>query len=234
MRRTFVLVHGAWHGGWCWRRVCDPLEGLGHKVYAPTLAGLADRSHLLSPAIDLAAHASDIANLIKWERLEDVVLVGHSYGGMVVTEVAERVAPAIASIVYLDAFLPEPGQRLLDLASPATRKAIEEAIATGATSLKPIPPAVFGVNEADRAWVEAMCTPQPAGTFTQAVSGTRGRDAIPRRTYIRASAYASPSFDAALTKAKALPGWSTYEVDCGHDVMVDSPQRLVEILIERA
>src|SRR5271163_1011556 len=105
--KTFVLVHGTWHGGWCWRRVADALERKGHKVYAPSLTGVADRSHLLTKDVNLTTHANDIANLIKWEDLKDVVLVGHSSAGFVITQAAEQFGPSvasqIASIVYLDA-----------------------------------------------------------------------------------------------------------------------------------
>src|SRR5689334_14895699 len=102
--RSFVLVHGAWHGGWCWRRVADLLTDKGHKVYAPTLTGLADRSHVMSADIALATHVADIVNLIRWERLGDVVLVGHSYAGFVISGAVEHVQPAIAALVFLDAF----------------------------------------------------------------------------------------------------------------------------------
>jgi len=108
--RTFVLVHGAWHGGWCWRRVSDQLEKRGHKVFAPTMTGLGERSHLLDPKVNLATHVTDIVNVIKWESLSNIVLVGHSYGGVIISGVAEQVPEAIGSIVYLDAFVPENGQ----------------------------------------------------------------------------------------------------------------------------
>src|SRR3954467_13289778 len=103
--KTFVLVHGAWHGGWCWRRVSDLLEKKGHKVFAPTMTGLGERSHLIGGKIDLATHVTDIVNVIKWENLNDIVLVGHSYGGVIISGVAEQMRDAIGSIVFLDAFL---------------------------------------------------------------------------------------------------------------------------------
>ena len=112
---TFVLVHGAWHGGWCWQRVNDRLTALGHRVFAPTLTGVGERSHLNSPSVNLSTHISDVVNEIQWKSLEDVVLVGHSYAGMVITGAAEQVAAKIASIVYLDAFIPADGQSLGDL-----------------------------------------------------------------------------------------------------------------------
>lgn len=232
MPHTFVLVHGAWHGGWCWRRVTDRLERLGHKAYAPTLTGLADRSQHLRPDIGLATHARDIADLVKWERLSDVVLVGHSYGGMVVTAAAEHAGPAIGSLVMLDAFFPEAGDSLLHLAAPRTREMLSSARAAGQTTVSPIPSATFNVNEADRAWVDGLCTPQPIETFTDTVSAgaVTARDRVPRKAYVRAAAYPSVSFDTGLAKAKARPGWRTFEVPCGHDVMIDMPDRLVEIL----
>jgi len=104
--RNFVLVHGAWHGGWCWRRVADRLERKGHKVYAPSLTGLGDRSHLIATRPTVTTHIDDIANIIRFEDLQRVVLVGHSYGGLVISGVAEKVQPQLASVVFLDAFVP--------------------------------------------------------------------------------------------------------------------------------
>src|SRR3981081_3091354 len=107
--KTFVLVHGAWHGGWCWRRVSDLLEKKGHKVFTPTVTGLGERSHLIDPKVNLATHSTDIGNVIKWENLNDIVRVGHSYGGAIISGVAEQVPESIGSIVFLDAFVPETG-----------------------------------------------------------------------------------------------------------------------------
>ena len=121
---TFVLVHGAWHGAWCWRRVARLLARAGHEVFTPTLTGLAERSHLLTPAIDLDTHIFDVVNEMKWQNLSDVVLVGHSYGGMVISGVAEKMERAILSIVMLDAFVPENGQSLVDLQPSPMRDAV--------------------------------------------------------------------------------------------------------------
>src|SRR5436190_22709955 len=134
--KTFVLVHGAWHGGWCWRRVSDLLErqNLGrhaHKVFTPTLTGLGERSHLMSKEIRLATHVTDVVNHMKWEGLADVVLCGHSYGGMVVSGVAEQMAGKITSIVFLDAFVPDNGEALADLTGVATLDLIRAATQRG-------------------------------------------------------------------------------------------------------
>lgn len=232
--KTFVLVHGAWHGGWCWRRVADLLERGGHKVFAPTLTGLGERSHLLSPNVTLGTHITDIVNVIKWEGLSDIVLCGHSYGGAVVTGVAEQAQPAISSIVFLDAFVPEDGETLLGLASPPTRDAINGALQRGETILKPVPASVFRVNEKDRAWVDSMCVPQPLATFTDKVTVTGARERIAKKSYIRAKGYPSQSFDEAQAKVTKKSGWQIYEMPSGHDAMVDMPERLAEILLEVA
>jgi pimeloyl-ACP methyl ester carboxylesterase len=233
-RKTFVLVHGAWHGGWCWRRVADLLEKQGHKVFTPTLTGVCDRSHLLDAKTDLSTHITDIANLITWERLGDLVLCGHSYGGFVVSGVAERVGKAVASIVFLDAFLPKDGESMADLISPKPRETLMALIAQGAATMPPIPAASFQVNEKDRAWVDGLCTPQPLAALTQKIKLTGARERIAKKTYIRASAYPSPSFDAAAERARSDPSWRHYALPCGHDVMVDMPERLAEILVEVA
>src|SRR4029079_17389554 len=111
-RNTFVLVHGAWHGGWCWRRVADRLEAQGHKVFSPTLPGLGERNHLMRAGINVSTHVTDVVNLIKWEGLSGIVLCGHSYGGLVVSGAAEQAAAVIGSIVFLDAFVPENGDSM--------------------------------------------------------------------------------------------------------------------------
>jgi pimeloyl-ACP methyl ester carboxylesterase len=234
MPHTFVLVHGAWHGGWCWRRVTDILEGKGHKVFAPTLTGLGERSHLMRAGIDLSVHVADVVNVMTWERLDNIVLCGHSYAGFVISGVAERMADKIAALVFLDAFLPENGQAMADITSQATRERLAAAAARGDIGV-PAPPAeMFKVNAADRAWVDALCVPQPIATMTEKIRLTGARERVATKVYIRARDYPNPGFDAALARAKADPAWQTHELPCGHDVMVDMPERLAEILLEAA
>jgi pimeloyl-ACP methyl ester carboxylesterase len=230
---TYVLVHGAWHGAWCWRRVSQRLAASGHEVFAPTLTGVGERSHLLTANIDLDTHIADIANLIKWGELKDVVLVGHSYGGMVISGVAENAEKAIGSFVMLDAFYPEHGESLMDLTTPMSRDATHATAAQGATSVPPRAAALFHVNENDRAWVDGFCTPHPIKTMIQKASLAGARERIVKRAYIRASSYPNESFDRARAKAQSN-GWRIYDVPCGHDVMVDQPARLAEILMEVA
>jgi len=234
MAYTFVLVHGAWHGGWCWQRVADRLRGLGHKVFTPTLTGLGERSHLLRLDIDIGTHITDIVNVLRWERLSDIVLCGHSYGGFVISGVAEAMPAAIRSIVFLDAFVRSDGDSPQSLTGPAVQEGIRAALQRGDISMPPRSAEFFGVNAADRSWVDALCVPQPIGTFTHKIALTGARERIARKTYIRAAAYANPGFDKALAAARSDPSWRIYEVPCGHDVMIDMPERLTEILPEAA
>jgi pimeloyl-ACP methyl ester carboxylesterase len=231
---TFVLVHGAWHGGWCWQRVADRLRGGGHKVFTPTLTGLGERSHLLRTGIDLKTHIADVVNVMKWEQLTDVVLCGHSYGGFVISGVAEEMASAIRSIVFLDAFVPCNGETVQELTGPAVQDGIRIALQRGDLAVPARPAEAFGVNAADRAWVDRLCVGQPIGTFTDKIALTGARDRIARKSYIRAKSYANPGFDRAYDALKSDPSWRSYEVLCGHDVMVDAPDRLTEVLLEAA
>jgi pimeloyl-ACP methyl ester carboxylesterase len=234
--KTFVLVHGACHGGWCWRRVVERLTAKGHKVFAPTMTGLGERSHLLGKDIHLATHVADIVNVIKWEGLSDIVLVGHSYGGVIISGVAEEVPSSIASIVFLDALLPMFGMTsIAGAASALARGEIAAAAERGEIALKAPPAAAFRVNEKDRAWVDAMMTPQPIATITDTITLTGARDRIARKAYIRAVNYPHPEFDKAYAACKADKSWRTFETRvAGHDVMIDAPDWLAEWLLEVA
>jgi pimeloyl-ACP methyl ester carboxylesterase len=230
---TFVLVHGAFLGAWCWSRVARLLAAKQHNVIAPTLTGLSERSHLLNPEIDLETHILDVVNVMKWQELPDVVLVGHSYGGMVISCVAERMEKSIASIVMLDAFYPADGQSAIELLPLPARGAILKRARDGETTTPPPPAATANVNEADRAWVDAQCTPQPIKCFLQAVTLTGARDRIARKTYIRAANSPGVAFDAGMSEARSK-GWRTVEIAAGHIVMIDAPAQLAELLIQSA
>jgi pimeloyl-ACP methyl ester carboxylesterase len=233
MPSTFVLVHGAWHGGWGWVRLVDMLRAQGHIVFAPTLTGQGERTHLISADVNATLHIADIVNLIHYERLANIVLVGHSYGGSVISGVAEIVPDKIAALVFLDAFVPDDGQSVVDLVQPAVKEIILAAAARGETTVPVRDAAAFNVNEKDRAWVDSLAGPQPIGTMTEKLKLTGARDRIANKTYIRASGYPNVAFEAAHARAKAA-GWRTYEVPCGHNVMIDMPERLAEILNEVA
>jgi len=231
MTRTFVLVHGAWHGGWCWRRVADLLEGRGHKVFAPTLTGLGERAHLLTANVNLSTHVTDIVNVLKWENLSDVVLCGHSYGGLVIAGVAEQMQAAIGSIVFLDAFVPLDGDSVQALTSQAVRGALRAGREKGEIGIAPRPAEAFGVNARDRAWIDSKCTAQPIGAFTEKIRLTGAYNRIPGKTFIRAASYVNPGFDQALSRVKDDPSWRTFHATSGHDVMVDAPEWLADILV---
>src|SRR6266508_4064852 len=162
------------------RLVLDPRRpfaaGAGPRSLHPTLTGLGARSHLMRPGIDLATHIADVVNVIKWEGLEDVVLCGHSYGGFVISGVAEQVSSAIASIVFLDSFVPENGDRMVDVTSSASRDAILASARAGDIAVPPRSAALFHVNEKDRAWVDAMCTPHPLATMLDKIALTGARE----------------------------------------------------------
>jgi pimeloyl-ACP methyl ester carboxylesterase len=218
-RATFVLVHGAWAGGWCWSRVVDLLIAKGHRVYTPTLSGLGERSHLARGGINLTTHVNDVVNEIKWKDLDQIVLVGHSYGGLVITGVAEQVGERIASIVYLDAFIPGDEQSFADLAPWLDRT---EAMTAP-------PPTAEGdfINEGDRAWVDSKATPQPTATFTEKLRVTGAYQRVAKKTYICATNGPLPGNADAL---RSDSSWTVYDVACGHDVEIDAPQKLAEIL----
>jgi pimeloyl-ACP methyl ester carboxylesterase len=229
---TYVLVHGAWHGSWCWKRVRQALQARGHQVFTPTLTGLADRSHLLSPQVNLDTHITDIVNLIRWEELSRVVLCGHSYGGCVVTGAADRIPDRIDALVYLDAFVPENGQSLHDLLPAEQREAQVQAAKQQGDGWKvpPISAEAFHVNAKDRDWVNRQCTMQPLSAFQQPLRLTRGIDRINNITYISADRWAPSPFTPFYEKAKAK-GWKTLAIQCGHDVMLDMPEELTQALL---
>lgn len=224
---TFVLVHGAWHGSWCWKKVRRSLQKQGHEVFTPTLTGVGERSHLLSPGVDLSTHTLDVLNLIRWEELEDFVLCGHSYGGMVVSGVADRIPERIRSLVFLDAFVPEDGASLADYAPVSGDEPIE------GWKSPPITAETFGVNPADRAWVDRQCTVQSVACFREPVKLTGGLARINRVSYVYASGWAGGQsfFRPFYDKAKAR-GWEACEVDSGHDVMLDRPDELTTLLLQ--
>ena len=227
---TFVLLHGAWHGGWCYSRVARLLRSKGYDVFTPTLTGLGERSHLASPAINASTHVQDVLNVIAFEGLNDIVLVGHSYGGQIITAVADAVPDKVRSLVYLDAFVGEDGKSIFDMDSPAATAAyIDMAQSNGGGTVPPLPSTVFGVNSVDQAWVDSRCTPGSLATWSERLSLTGRHKLITNRSYVLATGGNGP-FKPVYDRVRAEGGWRTYEFDCGHDVMVDMPQQTVDIL----
>jgi len=235
-QKTFVLVHGTLVGGWYWRQVSDLLEKKGQKVFSPTLTGLGERSHLLNKDINLDTHITDIVNVIKWEDLNDFCLVLHSYGGWVGSGALEQIGGRVSSIVWLDAFKPQDGQKPIDFTNEGFRKAFLNSTEKGEPGF-PIPtpklPPVF-VNEKDRDYVDSKLTPQPVGTYAQAIRLSGAREKVAKKTYIRATKFPSPAFDRALAECKADPSWKTIETNAYHTVMLDEPEWLADTLMKVA
>jgi pimeloyl-ACP methyl ester carboxylesterase len=234
---TFVLVHGAFHGGWCWRRVERCLRAAGHEVFAPTLTGLGERHHLATPAIDLFTHVQDVLNVIEWEDLEEVVLVGHSYAGMVITGVADRAAERLGSLVYLDALVPRDAQSALDLQPAKRREAIVEEVAAGSGwQWTPRTAAFYGVtNLDDQAWVDGKCTPHPFQTLFRRlrINGEPGGQ-VARKLYILCTDPPLPHMRQFYDMARVTDGWQTTELAAGHDAMVTVPEQLSQLLVDWA
>ena len=232
---TFVLVHGAWRGSWCWKRVRKALQARGHDVFTPTLTGVAERSHLLSPDVNLEMHIEDIVNLIRWEELSQVILCGHSYAGCVVGGVADRIPDRIGALVYLDAFLLEDGQSLHDTLPEFQRNLqVETAMREGeGWKVSPIPAEAFNVNADDREWVNRQCTVQPLATFQQAIKLSGKGNRVKHTTYILATDFEDSPFPAFYEQAKTK-GWKTLTIQSGHDVMLDRPEELTRVLLDVA
>lgn len=232
---TFVLVHGSSGGGWVWQKLGPLLRAAGHEVYAPTLTGLSDRSHLLPCGVNLTTHITDVANLLVYEDLSEVALVGNSYGGMVITGVAARVPERLKLLVYLDAYLPADGQSEFDLLPAEMRSARQADADANGGVIPPPPPAIFGVTDPALAdWVTARSTPQPLATYTEPVPDGNAESARVSRVYIRCTGnpVTTPDlFAPAAAKARAS-GWQTHELAAGHLAMLTAPRELASLLLE--
>jgi pimeloyl-ACP methyl ester carboxylesterase len=207
------------------------LRAAGFHVVVPALTGVGERAHVFSGDVTLSTHVADVANAIRLEDLHRVVLVGHSYGGCVITGVAEELADRIDALVFLDAFVPDAGASLIDcLPVDHVSRMLAGAAQHRGIAVPPIPAEAFRVNAADAPVVNAKSTPQPLGCFVEAIRSTAGRERVARKTYIRAAGYPSPHFEGFFEGARAA-GWETHRLDCGHDVMLDDPEALTAILL---
>ncbi len=234
---TFVLVHGAWHGGWCWREVAHRLSAAGHEVFAPTLTGLGERAHLAQWPIDLATHVTDIENVIVFEELQDIRLVGHSYGGIVISGVAERLASRISHLVYLDAIVPAHGKRHIDMVPPRPGGSFEQLKNAGAElDALPVGSMEFlGVTDPEKvAWLERHLVPHPMGTLLAPSELPNDMAATLPRTFIYCTERQGKSFSPFALTAKDDPSWSYRELATAHDAMVTAPDALTELLLEVA
>jgi pimeloyl-ACP methyl ester carboxylesterase len=226
---TFVLIHGAWHGGWCWRFVRPLLKG--HDVFAPSLTGLGERKHLARPDVDLDVHIADVVSILEMEDLREVILVGHSYGGMVVTGAADRAPERIRRIVYLDAFVPENGKCALDYVVPERAARMrEEGERVG--SITPPPLSLWGItSQEDIDFVKPREVRHPYRTMSQKIV-LKNEAALARlgKTFIYCSSPATGSFDQFAARYRNDPKWQFHELKTGHDAMILMPERVAEIL----
>ena len=233
--KTFVLIHGASHGGWCYDRVAEILRSQGHRVFAPTLAGLAERAHMDARRINLTTHIDEIVELFEREDLREAVLCGHSYGGMVVGGVADQIPDRISNLVFLDAVVPEDGKCMNDYVFPGWRLApvlIAVWLFGRGYKLTPPPPAgFFKVNKADRAMVSRRLTGHPFKTLSEKIRIGNNADRITNHTYIYAANWRNPQIAKQYELAKQRTDWKVFEVECGHDVMIDAPNELARILV---
>jgi pimeloyl-ACP methyl ester carboxylesterase len=229
---TYVLVHGAWHGGWCWAKVARLLRDAGHEVHTPTLTGLGERAHLARPEIDLELHVQDLVAVLETEELRQVTLVGHSYGGMVVTGAAARLSGRIGQLVYLDAFVPEPGKSVLDYVAPERAQAMRDGAHAEGEGWKvpPFPPERFGVtSQRDTEWLNKHLVPQPLRTLEQPLPAAGGERL--KRSYIYCSGRSTGSFEQFAERLRDDRKWTFHEVKTGHDAMVTAPGEVARILM---
>jgi pimeloyl-ACP methyl ester carboxylesterase len=236
-RRTYVLVHGAWHGGWCWVRVADRLRAAGHTVFTPTLTGLGERSHLISSLVNLDTHINDVIQVVEFEELSDVVLVGHSYAGTIIAGVADRIAPRLKRLVFLDSQFLDSGKSLFD---SLPKEMVEQRLKViretgGGVGAASISPTAFGVKDpADVAWVTRRLTPQPVGCYSQVfVLKNPMGNGVPK-VYIDCTVDPIPNLNPMKARARSESGWTVKTLATGHDAMVTAPGPLTEMLIELA
>lgn len=232
-QKTYVLLHGAWHGAWCWQRVTPVLQAAGHKVYTPTQTGLGERSHLLNASVNLETFAQDLINVLLWEDLHDIVLVGHSFAGNAITAAADRMPERIRHVVYLDALIPESGKSVFSLLPSEVvqgRRDLAQKTSGGLTIPAPGPDKLGVFDEADAAWLKAKCTPHPIATYEDALTFTNPPGNGLPTTYIAVTPHYGPT-TASRDYAKTRDDWTYLEIEAGHDAMVTSPAALNEILL---
>lgn len=240
---NFVLVHPAWMGGWCWKKLVPLLGARGHAVFTPTLTGMGERSHLARPEIGLSTHVEDVVRVLEYEDLSDVILVANSSGGMVITGVADRVPERLSHVTYLDAFVPQDGECMLDLVPPERRPTMIALVASegegwmlprfGPASWAETVTKHWGVtDEADVQWMLARLGPTPFGHFKDAVRRRNPAAEKLARSYIRCGQWFNPNFDRFAAAAKCTPGWRAYDLALPHIPYVTHPRELADVLLE--
>jgi pimeloyl-ACP methyl ester carboxylesterase len=229
MGATFLVCHGAWSAGWAWKKMHPLMNTAGHRLVTPTYTGLGERAHLVNPSIDLETHIQDILNVIKYEDLRDIVLIGHSYGGMVATGVADRARDLVSQLIYLDAFVPKDGQSLLDLNEPTRQRMLELAKAGDGWRVPPNPTPP-DTPPADVEWLTERRVHMPIKCFEMKLALYRGEPTLPR-SYIYATRIApADTFGPFAARANSEPGWRYYEIDSSHAPNLTAPEALMALL----
>jgi pimeloyl-ACP methyl ester carboxylesterase len=233
----YVLVHGGGHGGWCYQPVARIMRAQGHEVYTPTLTGLGEREHLMSPTIDLETHITDVAKVLQFEDLTEVILVGHSYGGMVISGVADRVPERLRNLVFLDAAMPQNGQSLVDHAGPFMLAARSRSRVVNGIELVLFPGedpmSFYGVRDPEQiAWMKPKLTPHPWKCFEQKL--VLKNEAAMRKIPQSIIVCSSHMNDQARAALKALSNGRFWEIDTGHDLMITEPAAVAGMLLQLA
>lgn len=227
---AFVLVHGAFHGGWCWRPLAQRLRAAGSEVWTPTLTGLGERAHLLSPSTNLSAFIEEVARLLEWEELSNVVLVGHSFGGLVACGVADRRPERIAHLVLLDGLVAESGECALDLLDAAT--ASERARTAEGLTAPPPDPGVFGVDCPQVvAWMARRMTPHPLAALSEPLHLAAPPGAGRPCSYIRCVEPAYPAMRKSHERIANRPDWRMHTLAACHEAMITAPDAVASLLL---
>jgi pimeloyl-ACP methyl ester carboxylesterase len=233
MGKTFLVCHGAWSAGWAWKKMHPLMSAAGHRLVTPTYTGLGEREHLAHPSIDLETHIQDILNVIRYEDLGDIVLIGHSYGGMVATGVADRARDRITQLIYLDAFVPRHGQSLLDI-NEAARQRMLDLVKAGDGWRLPPNPTPPDTAPADAEWLHARRVDQPIKCFQMPLQLHGGELTLPRSYIYAKRAAPADTFRPFAERAKSEPGWRYHEIDASHSPHVTTPETLFPLLEEIA
>jgi pimeloyl-ACP methyl ester carboxylesterase len=226
---TFLVAHGAWSAGWAWKKMRPLLRAQGHELFTPTHTGLGERAHLASPDVDLETHIADILSVLQFEDLRNVILIGHSYGGMVATGVADRARERIATLVYVDAFAPRDGENIFDLTPDRRSVMVEAARKSGDGWKMPANPMPPDTPAADQAWAMPRRMPQPLKTFEQKLRLHHGELALPRHYIYCKRCPPDDRFRQFYDRAKR-EGWGHYEIDASHNPHITAPEALASLL----
>jgi pimeloyl-ACP methyl ester carboxylesterase len=229
MGRTFLVCHGAWSAGWVWKKMHPLMQAAGHRLVTPTYTGLGEREHLANPSIDLETHIQDILNVIQYEDLRDIVLIGHSYGGMVATGVADRARDRIAQLIYLDAFVPSGGQSLFDL-NKAAEPSMRDAAKSGDGWRIPPNPTPPDTPPDDAAWLAERRVAQPLKCFEMPLVLHGGEPTLPRSYIYALRAPPADTFRPFAERAQTEAGWRYMEIDASHSPHVTAPKEVMALL----